>query len=373
MSHGRPPAAVDVVVVGAGLAGLTAADALHAAGLSVAVIEGRPSIGGRIKTLAEDHAWFDLGATWHWSNQPRIRCLAAELGMEAFPQYRHGQAVAEDTAGVPPTLVDLPPPSPAELRFAGGAQALCHRLAARLPLGTVSVDTDAVAVAASDGGVSVSVVDTAGEETQLSGGFAVVAVPPRLAFAAITFTPDLPAAVREVMQATPTWMATAVKCIAVYESPFWRDAGRSGLAFSRVGPLIEVHDGCTDDGSTAALWGFLSANHAVRDLDVERRRDAVFVQLGRMFGPEAADPVRYIERDWSNDPYTNDEVVWLGDPVAYGHPALAQPLFDGRLLWAGTETAEVGGGHMEGAVRSGQRAAAQVLAFGKGVGRGPSE
>ncbi len=69
----------------------------------------------------------------------------------------------------------------------------------------------------------------------------------------------------------------------------------------------------------------------------------------------------YFERDWSDDPYTNDEVVWFGDPLEYGHPALVEPVYGGRLVWAGTETADVGAGHMEGAVRSGRRAASQIL------------
>ncbi|HEV2759865.1 MAG TPA: FAD-dependent oxidoreductase [Acidimicrobiales bacterium] len=353
------------MVVGAGLAGLTTADALHAAGLSVTVVEARPSVGGRIKTLVDAESWFDLGATWHWANQPRIRSLAAELGIEVFPQFRDGRAVAEDRPDVPPRLVDVPSPTPAELRFAGGAQALCLRLASRLPEGALVLETDVDGISAEASGVTVSVADAAGRKSQLSSGFAVVAVPPRLASTGITFSPALPAALAKVMQGTPTWMATAVKCVAEYNRPFWRDAGLSGLAFSRVGPLVEVHDGSTDTGSTVALWGFLSAGHDVRDLDVERRREAVFAQLGRLFGPEAADPVRYLERDWSNDPYTNDMVVWFDAPVAYGHPAFAEPRFGGRLIWAGTETADVGGGHMEGAVRSGQRAAAQVLALQK--------
>ena len=351
--------------MGAGLAGLTTADVLHAAGLTVTVVEARPSVGGRIKTLVESGSWFDLGATWHWSNQPQIRSLAAELDIEVFPQFRDGRAVAEDGPDVPPRLVDVPASSPAELRFAGGAQTLCLGLASRLPEGALLLETDVVAVSTDASGVTVAVADADGRESQLSSGFAVVAVPPRLASAGITFSPPVPAALADVMRGTPTWMATAVKCIAVYDRPFWRDAGLSGLAFSRVGPLVEVHDGCTHDGSTAALWGFLSAGHDVRDLDVERRREAVFVQLGRLFGPEAADPVRYFERDWSNDPYTSDMTVWFDDPVAYGHHAFAEPLFGGRLIWAGTETAGVGGGHMEGAVRSGRRAAAQVLALQK--------
>jgi len=345
------------VVVGAGLAGLAAAHTLHAAGVSVAVIEARPSIGGRMKTL---EMALDLGATWHWSNQPEIRALAAELGIETFPQFRKGEALAEEDGA--PRRVDVAPPSPSELRFVGGAQGLCHRLAAQLPEGSVTLGTEVTEVALDGAGVRVSMFADEDRESQVSAPFVIVAVPPRLAWAGITFTPALPAEVTDAMQATPTWMAGAVKCIAVYESAFWRDAGLSGLAFSRTGPLIEVHDGCTADGATAALWGFLSAAHAVRDLGVDERREAVFAQLGRLFGPEAADPVRYVERDWSNDPYTNDEVVWLSDPLPYGHPALAGPQFDGRLIWAGAETSEVGGGHMEGAVRSGRRAAAMVLA-----------
>jgi monoamine oxidase len=355
---------VDVVVVGAGLSGLTAADALCAAGASVRVFEARPSIGGRIKTLVDGDASFDLGATWHWANQPSIRALAAELALETFPQFRAGQAVAEDGPGAGVRRIDLPPPEPAELRFAAGAQALCRRLADRLPAGVVQVDTEVTAIAAAGaGGLTVAVAEGAGgKESEVGCGFVVVALPPRLAWSGITFTPPLPPALQEVMQGTPTWMGTAVKCIAVYDTPFWRGAGLSGLGFSQVGPLIEVHDACSADGTSAALWGFLSESHDVRDLDPDRRRDAVFAQLGRLFGPPAADPLRYYERDWSNDPYTNDEVVWMEDPLPYGHPLLAEPQLGGRLVWAGTETATAGAGHMEGAVRAGRRAAEAVLA-----------
>jgi monoamine oxidase len=354
-------AEVDVVVVGAGLAGLTAADALHAAGRTVRVLEARAAVGGRIKTLTEGDLCLDLGATWHWANQPGIRSLAAELELEAFPQFRSGRTVAEDAAGAPPRLLDLPPPEPAELRFAAGAQSLCLRLAARLPEGAVSLGTEVMAVSAAGAGMTVTAADTAGRESHISCASVVIAVPPRLARAGITFTPELPEELVRVMEGTPTWMATAVKCIAVYESAFWRDAGLSGLAFSRTGPLTEIHDACTPDGATAALWGFMSPDHAFRDLDPQARMHAVFDQLGRLFGQEAVDPMRYIERDWSDDPYTNDEVVWFDDPLPYGQPALAEPQFGGRLVWAGTETADAGAGHMEGAVRSGRRAAAQIL------------
>ena len=350
---------VDVVVVGAGLAGLTAAVTLHGAGRTVAVVEARAQVGGRIKTLTDDDVCLDLGATWHWTNQPAIRGLAAEVGLETFPQYRTGRAVVEEDAGI--RQIDLPPPEPAELRFVGGAQSLCHRLAARLPEGAVVLETDVTLVARAGDGMRVTMAAGAGAESDLSCEAVVVAVPPRLAHAGIAFSPALPEPLVRVMQGTPTFMATAVKCLAVYDAAFWRDDGLSGLAFSRSGPLIEVHDACSDDGTVPALWGFMSGWHEFRDLEPAARRDLVFAQLGRLFGAGAADPERYVERDWSDDPYTNDEVLWFTDPLPYGDPAFTEPRYGGRLVWAGTETAGAGAGHMEGAVRSGRRAASQVL------------
>ncbi len=318
---------VDVVVVGAGLAGLTAAVALHGAGRTVAVVEARAQVGGRIKTLTEEDLCLDLGATWHWTNQPAVRALAADLGLETFPQFRDGRAVVEEDAGV--RRIDLPPPDPAELRFVGGAQGLCHRLAARLPEGAVILETDVTVVARAGEEMRVTMAAGAGEESELSCGAVVVAVPPRLAHAGIAFNPPLDERLVEVMQGTPTFMADAVKCLAVYDSAFWREDGLSGLAFSDSGPLIEVHDGSSSDGSTAALWGFMSGWHEFRDLEPEARRDLVFAQLGRLFGAGAADPVRYFERDWSNDPYTNDEVVWFDQPLPYGNPSFTEPLYGG--------------------------------------------
>ena len=65
-------------MVGAGLAGLTAADALVRGGLTVEVVEARSRVGGRIMTVpaeGSDRGWLDLGATWHWSDQPAVAAL----------------------------------------------------------------------------------------------------------------------------------------------------------------------------------------------------------------------------------------------------------------------------------------------------------
>jgi monoamine oxidase len=110
------------------------------------------------------------------------------------------------------------------------------------------------------------------------------------------------------------------------------------------------------------LLGFVEGNDArqlgqMADAD---RRAAVIASFVRYFGAAAASPTNYIEHDWSAEPWTRGCYAGFMPPgvmTAYG-PALRAPI--GRVHWAGTETAEVNTGYMDGAVRSGQRAAAEV-------------
>lgn len=353
-----------MLVVGAGLAGLTVAHDVVAEGVGVFVVDARQRVGGRIMTVTPNKSgggWFDLGATWHWADQPQVQALAADLGVAAFAEPLAGRALHERLSTSPPVAVELPPSPAAFLRFTGGTEQMCRRLADGLPAGSLAFGQKVTDVAVDGDRLAVTVEAVNEAPIRRTAARVVVAVPPRLVLQDTSFVPSLPASLVEVMEATPTWMGDAMKCVATYGAPFWRAAGLSGSAFSEAGPLEEVHDASVP-GGPAALWGFVARDPDVRDMGPAERVPLVLEQLGRLFGPAAADPVQYFERDWSADPYTCEDLHRHVTPVPYGDPAFSSPLWDGRLWWAGSEMEAVGGGHMEGAVRSGHRAAQGVIA-----------
>ncbi|MFD5213169.1 flavin monoamine oxidase family protein [Microbacterium sp. NPDC058345] len=83
----------DVVVIGAGAAGLTAANELRKAGLSVAVLEARDRVGGRLWTDVIDGATLEIGGQWVSPDQDALKQTIAELGLETFSRYRDGDSV----------------------------------------------------------------------------------------------------------------------------------------------------------------------------------------------------------------------------------------------------------------------------------------
>ena len=241
-----------------------------------------------------------------------------------------------------------------ESRLEGGSQQLALRLADRLA-DVVRFGAPVTAIRQDSGGVEVT-HDGGGVEA----GQAIVAVPPTLA-GRIRYSPALPPLRDQLTQQVPMGYVTKVQ--VAYPEPFWRAEGLSGSAFSLDDEVSVIFDNSPPDLSCGVLLGFLEGAQARRagKLSTEERRELVLSVFAKFFGPRAADPEEYVERDWAAEEWSRGcyggrfgTGVWTG----YGE-ALREPI--GRIHWAGTETAEVWNGYMDGAIRSGERAAREVL------------
>ncbi|MGZ5388999.1 MAG: flavin monoamine oxidase family protein [Aeromicrobium sp.] len=103
----------DVVIIGAGVSGLTAASDLRRAGLSVTVLEARDRVGGRLWTQVIDGATLELGGQWVSPDQDALIKTLAELGLETYERYREGESVYVGRDALPRRFTgDIFPASP---------------------------------------------------------------------------------------------------------------------------------------------------------------------------------------------------------------------------------------------------------------------
>ncbi|WP_236656102.1 flavin monoamine oxidase family protein [Streptacidiphilus jiangxiensis] len=453
----REPSAVhaEVVVVGAGYAGLTTARRLADAGIDVVVLEAADRVGGRVfSQVRASGVRLDHGGQWIGPTQRRFQALAAEFDCPTFPTWETGRHVeiradgtrADYTGGAPESgpgiaeyeritalldtlarTVDLERPwetprfaefdalsaeeflrtetddkdalqrlalavqgvwcaEPREISFfhvlfylaSGGgyeqlmetsgcaqdsrlgdgadavARALARSLGARIRLGepVLSIRQTQTEVHVHTGGGTV-----------VHAARAVVTVPPA-AVERIAFDPPLPPARLGWVRHAP--MGRVAKVHAVYEEPFWRDAGRSGIAtLYGERPVGVVFDNSPQDASRGVLVAFVYGDRVDRWAaapDAERRR-AVLTCLSEVVGERAGEPIDYVEQIWPRTGWTiggYECFLTPGGWTSHGRDGWRSP--SGRVHWAGTETASVWNGYIDGAISSGERAAREVAA-----------
>ncbi|WFU04714.1 FAD-dependent oxidoreductase (plasmid) [Rhizobium sp. CB3171] len=356
-----------ILIVGGGLAGLTAAYRLHRAGIGFGLIEARDRMGGRILTTDPDNKTsgdgFDLGPSWFWPDvHPAISRFAHELGLEFFAQHSHGATVfqrSRETATEHYRTLRQDPPS---MRLVGGSGSIISALAARLPPESIRLGTKVTRVQRTDGGVTMYLVGANDAVEEITAGHVIFALPPRLLAETVEFDPAPGALLQKLWRETPTWMAPHAKFFALYEAPFWRSARFSGAARSMAGPLVEIHDATTASGK-AALFGFVGVPaHYRREVGRDAITDASIAQLGQLFGPDALRPTATLYKDWAEDPLTATSL----DQMATGHPdgrrrEWTDNNWSDRITLAGSETAVHDPGYLAGAVEAGERAAISLI------------
>lgn len=445
MSNTLETASVDVVVVGAGFSGLSAAEKLVELGHSVLVVEGRDRVGGRVLTGEIAGVPVDFGGTWVSPKHTAIRALAERYGCTITPQFAEGRNILwmggkrrSYSGTIPPVsplavvnmarvqmamekLVGTMNPeaawespnaaeldaisfgqwlgqhraSPATrtlmnavsrvqwgasaddlsmlsiLRYIRGAGGFDHMLDVEggMQQDRITETTQEIAkrVAAQLGDrVRLSAPvrrieqDATGVTVQTDAGTIaakyVIVTTATMHRKDIAFEPALP---EEAVSMSRLWKLGGLsKAFVAYDTPFWRDSGISGEGVSDTGAVFATFDVGPDDGP-GILLGFCDAV-LFDGFDPESRRRRVIEQMVDLYGPQAQNPIDYVDHSWLDEEFGAGGPNPALPPFALTSYATWLTKPHGRVEWAGTETAEEFSGCMNGAVLTGQRAAARV-------------
>jgi monoamine oxidase len=239
-------------------------------------------------------------------------------------------------------------------RLVGGMGAVYAPMAAEIgdslhlsqPVRRIDQDADGVTVRADDMVVRAHRV--------------IVAVPIAIA-GQIIYEPMLPVDRSFLHQRMPS--GAIYKINVVYDEPFWRAEGLSGQSAAPASPATVTIDASTDAGHPGVMCVIVEGPIARRlgTLDPDDRRRTILAELVGRFGDKAASPTDYLEQCWTTERYSGGGMLShapTGVLTEFGH-ALREPC--GRIHWAGTESSAVMCGWVDGAVRSGERAAAEVM------------
>ena len=461
----KRPRSADVIVVGGGFAGLTAARQIVKAGKSVLVVEARDRVGGRVWN--HELGGGDIserGGTFVGPTQDRVLALADAYNVDKFDTYNTGNNVYVDsngsrseypsngptgTAPADPAIladlalvvqnmddmskqvpVDAPWQSasaaewdgktletyineqskndafkklvpaatrpifgaePRELsllftlfyiassgneknpgtfernfntadgaqqwRLAGGTQTIAFRMAEQELKRRIFLNRPVRRIVQSGGGVRVIT-----DNLELRGKRVIVAIPPTLT-ARIDYDPLLGFQRDQLSQRLGQGALT--KVAAVYDSPWWRAKGLNGTVVSPNTYVSATFDDSPNrPNGPGVIFGFVGGDQCRRfaGLSASAQRDAVLKEFSTFFGAEAANAKDFFVTTWATEKWSR------GCPVGICPPGLLYAYGDqlrqvqGRIHWAGTETSNYWNGYMDGAVRSGERAAAEALA-----------
>ncbi|MEM8784909.1 MAG: FAD-dependent oxidoreductase [Pseudomonadota bacterium] len=445
----------DVLVIGAGFAGLAAAKRLDQAGCAnLAVLEARDRVGGRTRHGVVGGLDVDLGGMWLGPSQTRLAEWAQHYQVRTYPTHLEGKAIyrlggkehhgdREDLEGAFGWLegfdylsasrqleklsagidCDAPWDHPQAAKLDGQTvetwltenvrsarlrelfRVLCYALfcaeASQISMlfflhYVKSGDNLDVLVSADKGGaqnfmfhggvhqIARKMAEELGDRVHLNAPVTrieqtsghiivstaqdewkarsvIVSVPPTLV-PKIDFTPALPRP-KAALHAKLA-MGSAIKYWIVYETPFWRAQGFNGLIIRDDVACTPCMDVSPPGQPKGVIAGFFDGDHALThgDAGMEARRGQVVAMLAEHFGKAAETSLEYRDVDWTAEDWSAGCYGAYAAPGVYARYGawLRRPV--GSIYWAGTETSPRWTGYIDGAIRSGERAAEEVLA-----------
>lgn len=462
------PESVDVVVIGAGLSGLTAAQGLLAGGKTVQVLEARDRVGGKVlNKQLQNGGITEVGAEFVGPTQIRVLRMIEDLGLTTFNTYNEGKGVLYRnnfrTVYTPdPLLGGAPPVEPLSLiaiatvqaqldtwaseidvnspwshpkakewdaqtfehflnlyaalpdarfvlstackaifavepreisllyviayiasagneatpgnfnaliavtgggqesRVEGGTGLIPERLADKLGREHIALSAPVSSIFKSESGDGYTVFSAAGT---VRAQHVVLAMPPPL-LKRITFDPPLPQSRQSLIENMV--LPPIGKGIGVYATPFWRaDEDLNAQVISDTGAVRVTFDSSPSDTSFGAVLGFILGDE-MRELDTytpEQCEANVTADYVRYFGPKGAGMTEFVLQRWDLEEWSRGGPVAVTPPGVLSVDGHALRENVGGLWFAGTETSVYWTGYMDGAVRSGERVAGEILAL----------
>jgi monoamine oxidase len=293
------------------------------------------------------------------SDTPKLFSLAVDAILSVLPRdvsFLYFLFYVHAAGGIEPLVNNAGTGSAQDFRVTGGTQGIAIKMAHQLGAKRVLLSQPVRRI--SQGPRSVYVY---ADKATVKAKQVIVAIPPHLA-GRIVYEPGLPAVRDQLTQRMP--IGSLIKTIAVYDTPFWRGQGLNGQVTSDTGPVTVMFDASPASGTPGVLLGFIDGDdaRALSDQSNSARAAAALKSYATYFGAQAANPRTYFDQVWDKEIYTGGCPVGLMPPgvmLEYGQ-ALRAPVK--RIHWAGTETATVWTGYMDGAVQAGKRAAGEALA-----------
>ena len=349
-SHNDP-----IIIIGAGLTGLTLGYYLEKQNKDFIIIESRSRIGGRVLTeIGKEGIPIELGATWLGQQHENLLKLLEELKIEIFRQELGATAIVEPISTSPPYLASLPPNHSPSFRIKGGTHTITNVLKSAISQSRIKLSEKVESISLDGDKLSVLT-----DKSAYQGSKIISTLPPNLLTNTIDFYPKLPKELISIAENTHTWMSQSIKVALSFNSPFWRKRGKSATVMSNVGPIPEMYEHNNAEDTKYALMGFMDGNYY--SLKREERLKKVLTQLSRYYGDEVKNHIQYHEKTWATDPNTHHPYNRHILPHQNnGHRLYQQSYFNGRLIISGTETSTVYPGYLDGAVNSALQALAQL-------------
>jgi len=347
---------IEVLIIGAGLSGLTLGYLLSKAGVSFRIVEARDRIGGRILTLgAKDKAPLEMGATWLGTKHKSLISLLDELELPTFKQELGHKAIYEPMSINPHQIVELPANNDPSYRIVGGTSTLINKLFHEIDANNIYLNEAVKKITLKSEELLIST-----SNKTITAKKVVSTIPPYLFYQNVITEPKLTDDILNVLASTYTWMGDSIKVALSFDHPFWRTQNLSGTIFSNVGPIPEMYDHSNSEDSQFALKGFLNGNYF--SYSKEQRLELILNQLRKYYGSKIDSYKKYAETVWRLEKYTfTPYEEHILPHQNNGHQLYQDSYLNNSLFFSGAETATMFPGYMDGAVSSAQYLANQIV------------